>query len=134
RAIAAYLAHHGITMMFGCASLPGTDPERLALPLSFLAQRFKTPDAWQVKARAERYVEMNRLEAGRFDERDALKSLAPLIKGYLRLGCWIGDGAVVDEPFGTTDVFILLPVAHVPDRYANYFLGEEKERLARVRV
>lgn len=134
RAIAAYLAHHGITMMFGCASLPGIDPEKLALPLSFLAQRFKAPEAWRVRARADRYVDMNRLEEGSYDEREALKSLAPLIKGYLRLGCWIGEGAVVDEPFGTTDVFILLPVAHVPDRYANYFLGEEKERLARVRV
>lgn len=134
RAIANYLAHHGITMMFGCASLPGTDPAALALPLSFLAQKFKAPEAWTVRAHADRLVDMNMLPAGSYDERAALRALAPLVKGYLRLGCWIGEGAVVDEPFGTTDVFILLPVSNVPERYAAHFLGEDKEKLRRVIV
>ena len=134
RGIANYLAHHHITIMFGCASLAGTDPEKLALPLSFLAQKFPAPDAWKVRAQSDRYVDMNRLAPGSYDEKLALRSVAPLVKGYLRLGCWIGDGAVVDEPFGTTDVFILLPVAHLPERYASHFLGDGKEKLSRVQV
>jgi putative hemolysin len=134
RGIANYLAHHGITMMFGCASLAGTDPDKMALPLSFLAQKFRAPDAWHVPAVAKRYVDMNRLPEGSYDERAALKALAPLVKGYLRLGCWIGDGAVIDEPFGTIDVFILLPVIKLPARYASHFLGEGQEKLARVEV
>ena len=32
----AYVLRHNIDVMFGCASLDGTDPDRLALPLSFL--------------------------------------------------------------------------------------------------
>jgi putative hemolysin len=51
----------------------------------------------------------------------ARRSLPPLIKGYLRLGCFIGDGAVVDDQFGTTDVFILLPVERVTKRYSMRF-------------
>ncbi len=132
RGIANYLAHHGITMMFGCASLAGTDPDSMALPLTFLAQKFRAPEGWRVPAVAQRYINMNRLPEGSYDERAALRALAPLVKGYLRLGCWIGDGAVVDEPFGTTDVFILLPVINLPERYASHFLGEGKEKLARV--
>ena len=37
---------------------------------------------------------------------------APLIKGYLRVGAFVGDSsAVVDPQFGTTDVLVVLPVA-----------------------
>jgi putative hemolysin len=132
RGIANYLAHYGITVMFGCASFPGTEPNKLALPLSFLAHHFRAPEGWRVQPVADRYVDMNRLAPGTYDEKAALRSLAPLIKGYLRLGCWFGDGAVVDEPFGTTDVFILLPVINLPERYASHFLGDGKEKLARV--
>ena len=33
-----------------------------------------------------------------------------MIKGYVRAGCMIGDGAVIDRQFGTTDVLIYLPL------------------------
>ena len=36
RGIAAYVFHHGIDLMFGCASLPGTDPDALAPELTYL--------------------------------------------------------------------------------------------------
>ena len=51
----------------------------------------------------------------------ALQALPPLIKGYLRLGGFVGDGAVVDHQFGTTDVFILLPVGRIAGRYFSHF-------------
>lgn len=47
------------------------------------------------------------------------------MKGYLRLGCYVGDGAVVDHQFGTTDVFILLPVGRIAGRYLNHFERED---------
>jgi putative hemolysin len=50
-----------------------------------------------------------------------LKALPPLIKGYLRLGASIGDGAVVDAQFGTTDVLIVLPVSAINARYIDHF-------------
>ena len=37
RGLGAYAVQHDIRIMFGCASLHGTDPDQLALPLSYLA-------------------------------------------------------------------------------------------------
>ena len=64
---------------------------------------------------------MNRLPAAAIDRKAALHALPPLIKGYLRLGAGIGDGAVIDRQFGTTDVFIVLPVAAINARYIGHF-------------
>jgi len=47
--------------------------------------------------------------------------MPPMIKGYIRAGCFIGDGAVVDEQFGTTDVLILFPVSEINERYSSKF-------------
>ena len=68
-----------------------------------------------------RYVEMNRMSKEAIDPKQALRDLPPLIKGYLRLGAYIGDGAVVDHEFGTTDVLILLPVSAIKQRYLEHF-------------
>jgi putative hemolysin len=64
---------------------------------------------------------MDRLSKEAVDPKAALRALPPLIKGYLRLGCYIGDGAVIDHQFGTTDVLIILPVAALNERYVEHF-------------
>jgi putative hemolysin len=82
-----------------------------------------------VRALANRYVEMNRLSKKSLDMKAAMRALPPLIKGYLRLGAFVGHGAVIDRQFGTTDVFISLPVAAINQRYLNHF-GPGAERHA----
>lgn len=124
-----YIRAHGIDAMFGCASLEGTDPSRLALPLSFLSQQAQAPDEWRVKALANRYVAMNRLAPEAVNPKTALHALPPLLKGYLRVGAMIGDGAVVDYQFGTTDVFVILPTSRIAERYIGYF-GADAQRHA----
>jgi putative hemolysin len=44
-----------------------------------------------------------------------------MIKGYLRAGCTVGEGAVIDHQFGTTDVFIYLPMKDADPRYVSRF-------------
>ena len=127
--IAKYVSLHGVDVMLGCASLEGTDPDALALPLSFLHHNFRTPDswpaAWRVRAVPERHVEMNRLPIDQIDRKAALRSLPPLIKGYIRAGAFIGDGAVIDHQFDTTDVLIIFPTGRISERYGNRFdLGD----------
>jgi putative hemolysin len=107
--------------MFGCASLDGTNPTRLALPLSFLHHYAAAPEPWRATALPERYVEMNRMSKEAIDPKATLRALPPLIKGYLRLGAYIGDGAVIDYEFGTTDVLIVLPVSAIKQRYFDHF-------------
>lgn len=119
--IHAYVQHHRIDVMIGCASLEGTDPHRLALPLSFLHHYARAPEAWRARALPARYVEMNRLSKEAIDPKEALRALPPLVKGYLRLGAYIGDGAVIDREFGTTDVLIVLPFAEIKQKYLEHF-------------
>lgn len=117
----AYVLHHRMDVMFGCASLPGTDPEALALPLSFLHHHARAPEDWRASALPRRAVAMDRLPAEAIDGKLALRQLPPLVKGYLRVGATFGDGAVVDRQFGTTDVLVILPVSAINKRYIEHF-------------
>ncbi|WP_420394604.1 GNAT family N-acetyltransferase [Acuticoccus sp.] len=117
----SYVLRHNIDVMFGCASLAGTDPDALAVALSYLHHQHLAPPEWRVRALSSRYVEMNRLPASEIDVKTALRALPPLIKGYLRLGAYIAEGAVIDRQFRTTDVLIILPVSGISHRYINYY-------------
>jgi putative hemolysin len=119
--IHGYVLQNRIDVMIGCASLDGTEPKQLALPLSFLHHYARAPEAWRARALPERYVEMNRMSKETIDPKQVLKMLPPLVKGYLRLGAYIGDGAVVDHEFGTTDVLIVLPMSAIKQRYLQHF-------------
>jgi putative hemolysin len=123
----SYVLAHRVDLMFGCASLEGTNPDRLAVPLSFLHHHARAAGEWLVEARPSRRVDMNRVAKEALDTRAALSALPPLIKGYLRLGAMIGDGAVVDRQFGTTDVCIVLPTSKISQRYIGYF-GADAQR------
>jgi putative hemolysin len=125
----AYVLRHRIDVMIGCASLEGTDPDRLALPLSFLHRHALAEPAWRAGPLAGRGVAMDLLPADSIDAREALQVLPPLIKGYLRLGAKVGDGAVIDPAFGTTDVLIVLPVSSISSRYVAYY-GPDAGRYA----
>jgi putative hemolysin len=125
----AYVLRHRIDVMIGCASLEGTDPDRLALPLSFLHRHALAEPAWRAHPLAGRGVAMDLLPADRIDARAALQALPPLIKGYLRLGARVGDGAVIDRAFGTTDVLIVLPVTSISSRYVAHY-GADAGRYA----
>lgn len=117
----AYVLQNRFDVMIGCASLDGTEPSRLSLPLSFLHHYARAPEAWRARALPHRRVAMNHLPKEAVDTREALRQLPPLIKGYLRLGATVGDDAVIDREFGTTDVLVVLPVSHIKERYLTYF-------------
>jgi L-ornithine Nalpha-acyltransferase len=55
------------------------------------------------------------------DPRAAIRALPPLIKGYWRVGAKFGGQAVVDPKFATTDVFVIMPIADIQERYIRYF-------------
>lgn len=119
--ITDYMLDHNIDLMFGCASLHGTDLTALSRPLSYLYHFHLAPPALRPRALDGRHVAMDMMPATDLDPRRDFASLPPLIKGYLRLGAGIGDGAVVDEQFGTTDVCIVLPMREVSARYRKHY-------------
>jgi putative hemolysin len=125
----AYILKHKMDVLFGCASLSGTDPEKLKVPLSFLHHSAVGKDEWAVSPLPELAADLTLLNEDEVDMRMALRSLPPLIKGYLRLGARVSDGAMIDYAFGTTDVMIVLPVAEINPAYVNYY-GADASRHA----
>jgi putative hemolysin len=119
--IATYVLHYDIGVMFGCASLPGVNPDAHALALSYLYHYHLAPPAFRPKAILERYVDMRRLPRDQIDVKAALASLAPLVKGYLRLGGFVGDGAVIDSDFNTTDVSIIVKTELITEKYFKHY-------------
>jgi len=117
----SYVREHGADVMIGCASFPGTDPSAHALALSFLYHNSLAPEDWRVRAHDHLRVDMNMMPREAINTRTALKALPPLIKGYLRVGAFVGDGAVIDHQFGTTDVFVVMPVEAINTRYFAHF-------------
>ncbi|MDF7674085.1 GNAT family N-acetyltransferase [Acetobacteraceae bacterium ESL0709] len=121
RGIASYIFLHRIDVLFGCASLPGTNPDVLNDELTWLYHNHLAPPALRVKALPERYVTMQRTDPTKLDQRNCLARLPPLIKGYLRLGGYVGDGAVVDEQFNTTDVAVIVKSELLADKYYRHY-------------
>lgn len=111
------VSYYAIDALFGCASFEGTAPEALALPLSHLYHTRRTQGPWQVRAHEALFVDMNMLPEAEIDPRRALRAMPPVLRGYVRSGCMIGDGAIVDSQFGTVDVFVLMPLMAMEERY-----------------
>ena len=127
RGLWAYIQENQANAIIGCASFEGIDPKEHALALSFLHHHASAPDEWKVKAHKNRYVNMNLMPKEEIDMKAALKAMPPLIKGYLRLGAYIGEGAVIDHQFGTTDVMIIMPTENISVRYINHFSAPEEK-------
>lgn len=125
-----YIQAHKMDVLIGCASLEGIDPEKHALALSYLHHYHSADDDWQARALSERYIEMNRMPKDKIDAKKALMALPPLIKGYLRLGAMVGQGAVIDRQFNMTDVLMILPVAKISEKYIDYF-GKDAGRFGK---
>lgn len=125
----AYCRKKRIDVMMGCASFPGVVPAAHAEALSFLGHFCQVEADWHVRAVASRYAPMDLMPKEAIQMRTALAAMPPLVKGYLRLGARFGEGCVIDHDFGTTDVFVVLPVEAISDRYINYY-GAEAQRFA----
>lgn len=106
--LAQYVADHDIEILFGVASFHGTDPEPLAQPLSLLHHRHLAPEPLRVRANPAHYQRLDLLPEEALDRRAAMLQVPALIKAYLRLGGYVGDGAYVDHAFNTTDVCLVM--------------------------
>ena len=128
----AYVQIHKIDVMIGCASIPGTDPKELAEPLTFLSKQAEVPKDWRVEAWPDIRVPLKQMDAGAVNDKRALKSLPPLLKAYMRIGSYFGESAMVDHQFGTTDVFIVLPIENIDPKYIHHYSTENvKEAVAK---
>lgn len=121
RGLWLYATHHGIDAMIGCASFPGTDLEAMRLPLSFLLNVGRADETYQVRAWAHCAAPFEPLPPEAFDARRALVALPPLIKAYLRTGARFGGSVVIDRQFGTADVFTVMLMGDMEERYRVHY-------------
>ncbi len=119
QALAGYVAEHEIEVLFGTASFHGTDVARLAAPLSLLHHRHLAPPELRVRARA--FQTMDLMPEETIDRPRAMREVPALIKGYLRLGGVVGEGAFVDHAFNTTDVCLIMDTARMNAKAAGLY-------------
>lgn len=119
--IAEYIAHYDIDTLFGCASFRTTSPDDLKQELSYLFHNHLAPESLRAKTLPDLYVDMNMMEANELDPKKVLQSLPPLVKGYLRAGAFVGDGAFIDHQWGSIDVCIILRTDLLSQRYKKHY-------------
>jgi L-ornithine Nalpha-acyltransferase len=112
----SYVKMHRIEVMFGVASFHGTEIAPLAAPLSLLHHRHLAPPPLRVRARPDHFQRMDLMPEAEIDRVAAMRAVPALIKSYLRLGGYVGEGAYIDAPFNTTDVCIVVEISQVPPR------------------
>lgn len=114
--LAAYTLGRGYEVLFGTASFHGTDLAALAQPLSLLHHRHLAPVDLRVRATSAHYETMNLRPEEDLDRSQAMRDIPALIKAYLRMGGFVGDGAFVDHEFNTTDICLILDVNRINER------------------
>ncbi len=121
--LATYVAERQIEVLFGVASFHGTDVQALAQPLSMLHHNHLAPPDLRVRAQPEVFESMNLVAPDALDRRAAMVQVPALIKAYLRLGGFVGEGAFIDRAFNTTDVCLILDTARMNERQRRIYSG-----------
>lgn len=121
RGIADYIFAHDVQVMFGCGSIHGTDIQQAQHVLSFLHHNHRAPSHLRPHALNARCVTMDIIAKDDINAERVQSELPPLLKGYLRLGGYIGDGAVIDHQFNTIDVCVVVETENVTGKYVRHF-------------
>lgn len=124
-ALADYVLEREIEILFGVASFHGTDAEALRQPLSHLYHNHLAPLDMRVCVQPEHAQRMDLLPADEIDQRTAMRATPALIKAYLRLGGYVGDGAWIDHAFNTIDVCLLLDTTRMSAKHRAFYTRKQ---------
>lgn len=118
-ALGDYVITHDIGVLFGVASFHNANPEPIAEALSYLYHNHLAPP--ELRVRARQFTDMNRIPAEAVEKRTALKQIPSLIKAYLRLGGFVGEGAFIDKDFNTVDVCLIMDTDNMVQKYRAFY-------------
>lgn len=117
-ALAQIIEQYGTDYLMGCASVPMRDGGVLVHALMRdLRAKYLSPEALRVLPRHP--VPDVTLPA------DVQPIMPALLKAYLRLGAWVCGEPCADEDFGVADVFVLVDVRNLNQRYARHFMRRD---------
>lgn len=123
--LADYVAENGIEVLFGVASFHGTNVADLAQPLAYLHHHHLAPEALRVRARPEQFQPMDVLPLDQLDRKLAMSGTPALIKAYLRLGGFVGEGAWIDHDFNTTDVCLVMDTGRMSSKHRDFYTRKQ---------
>jgi putative hemolysin len=126
KAISAYMEHYKIKILFGCASFAGINYKKYKEQLSYLYHYHLASEEILPKALPPNNIQLNYCLKKDLDAYKIFKTLPPLLKGYLRLGACISDGAFIDKQFNTIDICIVLKSDSLKKSYVNFHKKKEK--------
>ncbi|MDA8077300.1 MAG: GNAT family N-acetyltransferase [Nitrospiraceae bacterium] len=121
--IARYVDRYDVRYLFGCASLYSSAPEEINRVHSFFNSRHRAAPSEEVFP-LRRIAGLQQVVVE--DCKAVLKSLPPLIKGYMGLGATVCGEPAYDPIFRTTDFFVLLETNRILSRYRRRFFHEEE--------
>lgn len=119
--VAEYVTRHRIEILFGVASFHGTDAAALADPLALLHYNHLAPADLRVHAQPAHFQRMDLRPPDRIDRRAAMLQVPALIKAYLRLGGYVGEGAFIDHAFNTTDICLIMDTRRLNEKQKNIY-------------
>ena len=119
RGLATYIVNNRVDLIFGCACFPSSNYKLFIKQLSYLYHYHRTPKSLRTSPIKKLKVNFNIMHKNKIDIEQEFRNLPPLIKAYLRVGAWIGPGAIVDLKFDTTDVLIVLNSKKILKKYAQ---------------
>lgn len=118
--LADYVLERGIEILFGVASFHGTDIGALTQSLAYLHHHHLAPESLRVRAR-QGCQPMDLLPLEALDRKAAMATTPALIKAYLRLGGFVGEGAWIDRAFNTTDVCLVMDTGRMSERHRGFY-------------
>jgi putative hemolysin len=116
-----YVTANDVSVMFGVASFHGREIEPIAHALSYLHYNHLAPEDLRVRACDEHFVAMDVLPEDKVEKFEAMRQTPALIKAYIRLGGFVGEGAYIDYEFNTVDVCLLMDTSRMVQRYRQFY-------------
>ncbi|MFC5670051.1 GNAT family N-acetyltransferase [Streptomyces incanus] len=114
--IARYMIDRGHEWLAGCCSVPLADGGTLAAATWDRVQgKHLAPEEYRVRP-LHPWRPATAAPAARTE-------LPALLRGYLRLGAWVCGEPAHDADFGVADLYVLLPMSRVNQRYLRHFLS-----------
>ncbi len=119
RGLASYIFKNKVDLIFGCASFPSSNSQLFSRQLSYLNLNHRPPKNYYCHPIEKLRASYKKYKENEYDDKQTFRSLPPLIKAYIRAGAWIGEGAVCDYAFNTTDVLVVLDSKNIIKKYTN---------------
>ena len=121
QALSHYVNERDIEILFGVASFHGTQIDAHKEPLSLLHHNHLAPRELRVVVKHPHNQPMDLIDPDEIDKKRAILAVPALIKAYLRLGGFVGEGAFVDRAFNTTDVCLVLDTKKLSARQKKIY-------------